>query len=322
MMWIVKNFIQYPFAPMTQVVPPKALRQAITASGRKTVSAEGDKDAAASKALDEKFQELTKNYRSPKIQIMFEALPAVPTPGGSRSAAASKTILRVHIFDNHNGRQSAYIKALQAGSDTISTLKKTNKALGDAANSAESDRASAVQNIVDQIPEDLIKNVGTAKEPEYELQLSFTQLKRIITRGYPTLTYGSDGSVITSAKFASIQSSGYKNVQLKRYGKDPQRTAKGTQPNGLPLQVQPADASITMLGCPIIRYAQHFFVDFGTGTSVDDLYYVKTVNHRISPGSFTTSVSLYNRNADGAFESMFGLLEKSKKLLDSDSKTS
>jgi hypothetical protein len=81
------------------------------------------------------------------------------------------------------------------------------------------------------------------------------------------------------------------------------------------MQVQPADANITMLGCPIIRYAQHFFVDFGTGTSVDDLYYVKTVNHRISPGSFTTSVSLYNRNADGAFESLFALLEKSKKLL-------
>ena len=317
MMWMVKNFIQYPFAPMTQVVPPEALRQAITDAGRKTLPSEGDKDAAASKALDEKFQELTKNYRSPKIQIMFEALPAVPTPGGSRSAAASKTILRVHIFDNHSGRQSAYIKALQAGSDTISTLKATNKALAGVVNAAESDSAAAVQNIVKQIPNDLIENVGTGKEPEYKLKIPFTQLKRIITRGYPTLTYGSDGSVITSAKFSSIQSSGYKNVQLKRYGKDPKKTPKGTQPNGLPLQVQPADASITMLGCPIIRYAQHFFVDFGTGTSVDDLYYVKTVNHRISPGSFTTSVSLYNRNADGAFESLFGLLEKSKKLLKS-----
>ena len=71
-----------------------------------------------------------------------------------------------------------------------------------------------------------------------------------------------------------------------------------------------------MLGCPIIRYAQHFFVDFGTGTSVDDVYYVKTVNHRITPGSFTTSVSLYNRNADGQFESFLATLNKAQKLVE------
>ena len=76
-----------------------------------------------------------------------------------------------------------------------------------------------------------------------------------------------------------------------------------------------------MLGCPIIRYAQHFFVDFGTGTSVDDVYYVKTVNHRIAPGTFTTSVSLYNRNADGQFESFLAMLNKSQKLVDAAKET-
>jgi len=102
---------------------------------------------------------------------------------------------------------------------------------------------------------------------------------------------------------------------MKRAGRNTEMTARGTQPNGLPLQIQPADASISMLGCPIIRYAQHFFVDFGTGTSMDDLYFVKTINHKISPGTFTTSLTLANRDGDAAFQSMFNLLNKSIEMI-------
>ena len=73
--------------------------------------------------------------------------------------------------------------------------------------------------------------------------------------------------------------------------------------------------SLTMLGCPIIKYAQHFFVDFGTGTSIDDLYFAKTVSHSFRPGSFTTSLQMSTRDADGQYESMLQLLNRAEKSL-------
>ncbi len=308
--WMIKNFVQYPFSPLSDVTAPKDVYAAITAKGRKL-----DTD---DKAIKQSFKDLTQTFRAPKIQVMFETLPKVGQPGESVHDADSASILRIHVYDNHNGRQATFAKLLQAGSDTLHTVKGLNKNLSKSYNK---DEKQALAKQLEKIPERFAQLAPADPDDpksrnEWILKIPFKELKKIIRQGYPTITYGSEGSIITSARFASIQSSGYKNVQLKRYGKDPTRTAKGTQPNGLPLQVQPADASLTMIGCPIIRYAQHFFVDFGTGTSVDDVYYVKTVNHRIAPGTFTTSVSLYNRNADGQFESFLAMLNKSQKLVD------
>ena len=49
---------------------------------------------------------------------------------------------------------------------------------------------------------------------------------------------------------------------------------------------------------------------------MDDLYFVKTINHKIAPGNFTTSLTLANRDGDAAFQSMFNLLDRSVKLLE------
>ena len=311
MNWIIKNFIQYPFSPLSDPTPPQDVYAAITEKGRTL-----DTD---DKSVKEKLKELTKSFRAPKIQVMFETLPKVGQPEESVQDADSASILRIHVYDNHNGRQAAFVKMLQAGSDTLHTIKGLNKNLSKSYNKDEKAALTKQLEKIASAGGSLVKKAESESDSsknEWVLNIGFNELKKIIRQGYPTITYGAEGSIITSARFASIQSSGYKNVQLKRYGNDPTRTAKGTQPNGLPLQVQPADASLTMLGCPIIRYAQHFFVDFGTGTSVDDVYYVKTVNHRITPGSFTTSVSLYNRNADGQFESFLATLNKAQKLVE------
>ncbi len=320
MNWMIKNFVQYPFSPLSDVSPPDSTYATITEKGKSTEVGEfGDE-----KAIKQQLKELTKTFRAPKIQVMFETLPKIGQGGESKEEAESSSILRIHVYDNHNGRQASFIKMLQAGSDTLTTIKGLNKNLSKSYNKDEKQAlnkqlekiASSGQNFVEKIT---IPGKSNRDKPrnEWRLTIPFNDLKKIIRQGYPTITYGAEGSIITSARFASIQSSGYKSVQLKRYGNSANRTAKGTQPNGLPLQVQPADASLTMLGCPIIRYAQHFFVEFGTGTSVDDVYYVKTVNHRITPGSFTTSISLYNRNADGQFESFLTMLNKAEDLVSS-----
>jgi hypothetical protein len=50
--------------------------------------------------------------------------------------------------------------------------------------------------------------------------------------------------------------------------------------------------SVTMLGCPLIDYAQEFFIDLDTGTSIDNIYVVNGITHTLGPGSFNTSLEL------------------------------
>jgi hypothetical protein len=318
MNYIIRTFVVYPFAPLTKpdMVDDEVVQATLVNAGqRSSVNADSEE------SIREKYKAATEGFRPPKIQVMFDAIPLDPTSSPTTSAANEATVLRVHIFDNHTGRHATIINGLKAGSDTLDLLKQANKAHSTALRSGEAAKSDPAQ-ARNKFMRDLeaagvkLKPIKTGGVIDgYMLDTSFEKLKKVIKRGFPSLTYGADGSVITSARFNSLQSSGYKNTMMKRAGRNTEMTARGTQPNGLPLQIQPADATITMLGCPIIRYAQHFFVDFGTGTSMDDLYFVKTINHKISPGTFTTSLSLANRDGDAAFQSMFNLLNKSIKMI-------
>jgi len=318
MNYIIKTFVVYPFAPLTKpdMVDDEVVQATLVKNGQRSNISADAKDP-----IREKYKAATEGFRPPKIQVMFDAMPLDPTSSPSRSAANEATVLRVHIFDNHTGRHATIVNGLKAGSDTLDLLKQANKAHSSALRSGEAAKSDPAQ-AKNKFMRDLeaagvkLKAIKTGGVLDgYMLDTSFEKLKKVIKRGFPSLTYGADGSVITSARFSSLQSSGYKNTMMKRAGRNTEMTARGTQPNGLPLQIQPADASISMLGCPIIRYAQHFFVDFGTGTSMDDLYFVKTINHKISPGTFTTSLTLANRDGDAAFQSMFNLLNKSIEMI-------
>ena len=318
MNYIIKTFVVYPFAPLTKpdMVDDEVVQATLVKNGqRSSINADSEE------SIREKYKAATEGFRPPKIQVMFDAIPLDPTSSPSSSAANEATVLRVHIFDNHTGRHATIVNGLKAGSDTIDLLKQANKAHSTSLRSGEAAKSDPAQ-ATNKFMRDLeaagvkLKPIKTGGVIDgYMMDASFEKLKKVIKRGFPSLTYGADGSVIASARFNSLQSSGYKNTMMKRAGRNTEMTARGTQPNGLPLQIQPADATITMLGCPIIRYAQHFFVDFGTGTSMDDLYFVKTINHKISPGTFTTSLSLANRDGDAAFQSMFNLLNKSIKMI-------
>jgi hypothetical protein len=54
-----------------------------------------------------------------------------------------------------------------------------------------------------------------------------------------------------------------------------------------------------------------FFVDFGTNTSIDNIYAVCGVDHKLEPGSFTTSAKLIPvADAYGSYESLFSIIDK------------
>ena len=67
--------------------------------------------------------------------------------------------------------------------------------------------------------------------------------------------------------------------------------------------VIPATVNITMLGMPLINRGQMYYIDFGTGTSLDNVYTVTSVKHSIKGGQFTTTVTL-NPISSGSIKSV------------------
>ena len=58
------------------------------------------------------------------------------------------------------------------------------------------------------------------------------------------------------------------------------------------------------------------FIDFKTGTAVDNLYYARGVTHNISPGRFTTSLNMSSLLADGKYRSTYKTLKNAIDYID------
>tara|TARA_B100000900_G_C20153739_1_gene542963 strand:- start:368 stop:580 length:213 start_codon:yes stop_codon:yes gene_type:complete len=50
------------------------------------------------------------------------------------------------------------------------------------------------------------------------------------------------------------------------------------------------------MGMPMLGRGNNMFIDFGTNTSLDNIYTVKNVNHTIRAGDFSTSLELVPTN--------------------------
>lgn len=70
----------------------------------------------------------------------------------------------------------------------------------------------------------------------------------------------------------------------------------------MPLRVVPAQLSITTMGCPLLNYGQMFFIDFNTGTTVDNIYGISGLTHTIAAGKFTSEMKMSFADAYGRYE--------------------
>jgi hypothetical protein len=89
----------------------------------------------------------------------------------------------------------------------------------------------------------------------------------------------------------------------------------GEQPGGLPMRIMPTQLSLEAYGCPIISFAQQFFIDFQTGTTADNIYGVNGLEHRISAGEFRTNIKFLPQDSWGRYESLIGRLNAAKRHL-------
>ena len=116
------------------------------------------------------------------------------------------------------------------------------------------------------------------------------QIKDVVSKLVPTIRFGCNGTTITSANLTSKADKLLSTVQMQRNQTvKNEATPNGSGPLGLPSRVIPAQLTLTTLGNPLATMAQQYFIDFQTGTTLDNLYIVTGLTHSFSPGKFETS---------------------------------
>lgn len=109
----------------------------------------------------------------------------------------------------------------------------------------------------------------------------------------PRIEIGNNGTMVLNASVQSKMDSLWASAQA---GASSFKTPSTMSPNGLssaennlPAKVLPAELSITTMGCPIALACQQFYVDFGTGTTLDNMYSTKQIQHTFAPGKYESS---------------------------------
>ena len=221
------------------------------------------------------------------------------------------TILRVHIFDKSNTPfQGAYDFINQGIKDDFNTINNSlivnrKDLLGTSAH----DKLQEFNTRLNQELNSLRLATPGDSSPEININTRFGSVKQTYKKIMPSLTYGSQNSAIINASFQTINEGRLSTVFITRADREievRQRSQESTIKVGadeLPLRVLPAKADLTTFGCPVINFAQSLFFDFGTGTSIDNLYNVTGIKHSIAQGKFESGLTLQYGDIYGKFES-------------------
>ena len=259
------------------------------------------------------------SFKMPQIDFYIECLPESEEfleEGENNSEVLQKSILRIHVFDRQTTNYETQTALLQAARDdelrTIGNISINSDTPVGASQAAEANRIlqkaqefGLVEFITDSAGKrDCIIRGGTRK------------LKEFLMKTSPYIIFGNINSAIKSSGLSTIQDSALSTVNILRSFNARPFEPNGENPGGLPLRVIPSEMSMEMWGCPLIDFAQQYFVDFQTGTTLDNYYAVTGISHRIESGGFTTSVKLISLDAYGKYESMLDKIRSAINILE------
>jgi len=252
---------------------------------------------------------LDKKWVMPKVEVAVEASKLLDTSGAPvvDSKGNTKTLLKIHVYDSSMDPHSTLTDIIMSANDkgmgviaapiaayNAATITGTGESKKSAAEAAI--QAGINAGILKEI--DLSTGVSTNKKGNvdlsgtkyYAIADNYDSVKRFISAGMPSIIYGSSMSAITSANLTTGGNAAMANVLLQRAFAPPGETSPDNIDSGVPMQIIPAALSISTFGCPLFYPMQRFFVDFGTGTSLDNVYYVISTDTNIGSGGYKTDV--------------------------------
>lgn len=261
------------------------------------------------------------SFRLPQIDFYIECLPETREAAGDGQASAgsdSKAILRVHIFDRQATSYDTQAALLQSNRDselrTIGDLRPRtdgNPGVRESQEESASTILHAAQNA------NLIERANPDDPPPaiYRILGGPRRLKEFLMKTSPYIIYGTAGTAVQTAGVTTVQDAQLATVNLLRSFQGGALEPNGENPGGLPLQVIPAEMNMQTWGCPLLEFAQQFFVDFQTGTTLDNYYGITGLNHKFEPGNFTTSIKFSFGDAYGRYSSFISRIRSAGDVL-------
>lgn len=235
-------------------------------------------------------------FQIPRIKMFFDTFV--------NKEEADRTILRVSVYDENNNPY-APVRDIFMNDNNLLNVQKKLSSLKIKGKSVYGQKAYEIFDTL--IKEGIIKNIYSADENVISnLSLKKQILaKKEIKKLAPSVTYGSQNSTVIDANVTTINEGNLSTVLMTRNDREKGKVSnvKITSDEDLPLQIFPSKATVTMFGCPIVNFAQYLFLDFETGTTIDNFYSVTGISHSLTPGSFKTTLTLSYGDAYGKYRS-------------------
>ena len=264
-------------------------------------------------------------FKMPRVRFLLESVPGKDT---GHEIGRRATILRIHVYDavctpyTALERLTAAARSSSLGLLTSAASKAAREAdpktkSADTADISVDHRSAFLEQLQEALDYGLleavpamsdseIKSYDPAAQPDtyFRVKGGFPALKNFMQSTMPSIIYGSTNSAVLSADLSSMNDPKLASINMMRGGMGGGTTAQGVRDAGVPLQTAPVTLSLNTYGCPVISYGQNFFVDFGTGTTIDNVFVVSGIDHSITKGKFETKVKMTQVDAFGKYTSM------------------
>ena len=254
-------------------------------------------------------------FVKPQIACMSETLPSYIHP--------DRTILKLHFYDANARKFDAIgtifdsfrgdLMGTSMSTTDIAATKDRNprttsfKKLKDPHGKALIDemvKRGYVETI--EVPDSLIKDGNRVYYKPIGGPKKFYEL---LCRYIPSIVVGKQTSVLKSISLQSMSDPRMASLAMleslkKQANKDKSQIQDGVKQSGMPERIQPVECSFETLGCPFFAPYESIFIDFSTGTTAEDLYTIGSIEHKLTPGDYSTSIKCYPRAATSSYTSI------------------
>ena len=257
------------------------------------------------KATDSEVVDALRYYERPGSSVGS----ASPTAADQQKSGHDqlKKIVRIHIYDKTSTpykQASRILKSDNPGGGTNIIEVEPEPWVKDRSEDEDTVAKSIYADVWQSVSSD--GSIKThVKNGNLTADINNQKIKHLVSKTLPSIIYGMNASAVLEAHLSTKQDAQLTAAQLLglNAGKKVAATPAGGGQGGLPLKVIPAALTLRTIGCPLLNYSQQFFIDFNTGTTLDNIYGITGLTHTLTPGKFESSLTMGFYDAYGKYES-------------------
>ena len=258
-------------------------------------------------------------FKIPMIEIYTECLPGIVVANSDRQDTKDEnTILKIHIFDKQASSYEVQSALLQASRNNMIA------SIGNLGNSVNEDLNKHKVEFNDLLAKahsaGIIEPFGGTQTGEglpkvYQIVGGPRKLKEFLYETMPYIVYGAQNSIVKTFGAQTLNQPEQVTISMNRSGDANPSEPQGVEQGNLPLLMYPLGMNMNCLGCPLLQFGQQFFIDLGTGTSLDNSYAITELSHVIGAGTFETSAKVTPLDAYGQYRSVISTIGSALKQI-------